>query len=69
VPVDLYKKWRGDKHPYPFKGARFTGPEEGEFGDFSPTRQCNFLDVKFFVFLSPFYFQIRIKVVSYKCSV
>lgn len=68
VPVDLYKM-AGNKHSPPFKRTRFTSPEEGGFGEFSPARQCNFLDVKFFVFLSSFYFQIRIKVVSYKCSV
>jgi len=52
----------------PDRGTRFANPRVGDLPVLF-RKEIQFFGCKIFCFLSPFYFQIRIKVVSYKCSV
>ena len=49
------------------RGTRSTNPRVGDLPVLF-RKEIQFFGCKIFCFLSPFYFQIRIKVVSYKCS-
>jgi len=50
------------------RGTRFANPRVRDLPVLF-RKEIQFFGCKNFCFLSPFYFQIRIKVVSYKCSV